>query len=73
MGTMCKRSNYTQNAPRYEGDCEYRISSIIYYSDIFYSRLADMLGSFGRHIKGWGKLRAQLLLSSTALYSNLES
>ena len=28
MGTMCKRSNYTQNAPRYEGDCEYRISSI---------------------------------------------
>ena len=28
MGTMCKRSNYTQNAPQYEGDCEYRISSI---------------------------------------------
>ena len=24
---MCKRSNYTQNAPQYEGDCEYRISS----------------------------------------------
>ena len=29
MGTMCKRSNYTQNAPQYEGDCEYRISSIL--------------------------------------------
>ena len=27
MGTMCKRSNYTQNAPQYEGDCEYRITS----------------------------------------------
>ena len=24
---MCKRSNYTQNAPQYEGYCEYRISS----------------------------------------------
>ena len=24
---MCKRSNYTQNAPQYEGDCEYRITS----------------------------------------------
>ena len=23
MGTMCKRSNYTQNAPQYEGDCEF--------------------------------------------------
>ena len=29
MGKMCKRSNYTQNAPQYEGDCEYRISSVI--------------------------------------------
>ena len=28
MGTMFKRSNYTQNAPQNEGDCEYRISSI---------------------------------------------
>ena len=28
MGTMCKRSNYTQNSPQYEGDCEYRITSI---------------------------------------------
>ena len=27
MGTMCKRSNYTQNSPQYEGDCEYRITS----------------------------------------------
>ena len=27
MGTVCKRSNYTQNAPQYEGDCEYRITS----------------------------------------------
>ena len=25
---MCKRSNYTQNSPQYEGDCEYRITSI---------------------------------------------
>ena len=24
---MCRRSNYTQNAPQYERDCEYRISS----------------------------------------------
>ena len=24
---MCKRSNYTQNAHQYEGDCEYRITS----------------------------------------------
>ena len=24
---MCKRSNYTQNSPQYEGDCEYRITS----------------------------------------------
>ena len=30
MGTMCKMSNYTQNAPQYEGDCEYRISSKIW-------------------------------------------
>ena len=28
MGTMCKRSNYTQNSPQYEGDCEYRITSV---------------------------------------------
>ena len=26
---MCKMSNYTQNAPQYEGDCEYRISSTL--------------------------------------------
>ena len=25
---MCKRSNYTQNSPQYEGDCEYRITSL---------------------------------------------
>ena len=25
---MCKRSNYTQNSPQYEGDCEYRITSV---------------------------------------------
>ena len=28
MERMCKRPNYIQSAPQYEGDCEYRISSI---------------------------------------------
>ena len=32
---MCKRSNYTQNSPQYEGDCEYRITSILMIMDVY--------------------------------------
>ena len=42
MGTMCKRSNYTPNSPQYEGDCEYRITSLAMFAIVSNMRITGV-------------------------------